>query len=109
LHVFCMSENHRRCTWLFLLIYMCFIKYWGWSHFFYFCSRPTVETSGANVNNICLESQNLGSVAHDNNSGLIYTIRIRGVLSDDVTFSIFLLRLWIPLLGLLEFISSANS
>ena len=38
-------------------------------------SRPTVETSGANVNNICLESQNLGMVAHENNSGLICNIK----------------------------------
>ena len=41
----------------------------------FICSRPTVETSGANVNNICLESQNLGMVAHENNSGLIYNIK----------------------------------
>ena len=41
----------------------------------FICSRPTVETSGSNVNNICLESQNLGTVAHENNSGLIYSIK----------------------------------
>jgi hypothetical protein len=41
----------------------------------FICSRPTVETSGSNVNNICLESQNLGSVAHEINSGLIYSIK----------------------------------
>ena len=35
----------------------------------------TVESSGFNVNNICLESQNLGSVAHENNFGLIYSIK----------------------------------
>jgi hypothetical protein len=42
----------------------------------FICSRPsTVESSGSNVNNICLESQNLGSVAHEINSGLIYGIK----------------------------------
>jgi hypothetical protein len=42
----------------------------------FICSRPsTVESSGSNVNNICLESQNLGSVAHEINSGLIYSIK----------------------------------
>ena len=51
----------------------------------FICSRPTVETSGANVNNICLESQNLGSVAHDNNSGLIYSIKQEPV--DDYSLT----------------------
>ena len=51
----------------------------------FICSRPTVETSGANVNNICLESQNLGSVALDNNSGLIYSIKQEPV--DDYSLT----------------------
>jgi hypothetical protein len=51
----------------------------------FICSRPTVETSGSNVNNICLESQNLGTVAHENNSGLIYSIKQEPV--DDYSLT----------------------
>jgi hypothetical protein len=36
----------------------------------------TVENSGFNVNNICLESQNLGSVAHENNFGLNFDFHV---------------------------------
>jgi hypothetical protein len=45
----------------------------------------TVENSGFNVNNICLESQNLGSVAHENNFGLIYSIKQEPV--DDYSLA----------------------
>jgi len=54
----------------------------------FICSRPsTVESSGSNVNNtgICLESQNLGSVAHENNSGLINSIKQEPV--DDYSLT----------------------
>ena len=51
----------------------------------FICSRPTVETSGSNVNNICLESQNLGTVARENNSGLIYNIKQEPV--DDYSLT----------------------
>jgi hypothetical protein len=52
----------------------------------FICSRPsTVESSGSNVNNICLESQNLGTVAHENNSGLIYSIKQEPV--DDYSLT----------------------
>ena len=47
--------------------------------------RPTVDSSGSNVNNICSESQNLGSVAHENNSGLIYNIKQEPV--DDYSLT----------------------
>jgi hypothetical protein len=50
------------------------------------CSyRPTVESSGSDVNNICIENQNLGSVAHENNSGLIYNIKQEPV--DDYSLT----------------------
>ena len=50
------------------------------------CSyRPTVESSGSDVNNICIENQNLGSVAHENNSGLIYSIKQEPV--DDYSLT----------------------
>jgi hypothetical protein len=38
-----------------------------------------------NVNNICIENQNLGSVAHENNSGLIYSIKQEPV--DDYSLT----------------------
>ena len=49
------------------------------------CSRPTVESSGSNVNNMCIENQNLGSVAHENNSGLIYNIKQEPVEDYSLT------------------------
>jgi hypothetical protein len=50
------------------------------------CSyRPTVESSGSDVNNICIENQNLGSVAHENYSGLIYSIKQEPV--DDYSLT----------------------
>ena len=51
----------------------------------FICSRPTVESSGSNVNNMCSESQNLGSVAHENNSGLINSIKQEPV--DDYSLT----------------------
>ena len=47
--------------------------------------RPTVESSGSDVNNICIENQNLGSVAHENYSGLIYSIKQEPV--DDYSLT----------------------
>jgi len=49
------------------------------------CSRPTVESSGSNVNNMCIENQNLGSVAHENNSGRIYSIKQEPVEDYSLT------------------------
>ena len=49
------------------------------------CSRPTVEISDSNINNMCIENQNLGTVAHENNSGLIYNIKQEPV--DDYSLT----------------------
>jgi hypothetical protein len=44
-----------------------------------------VLSSGSDVNNICNENQNLGAVAHENNSELIYNIKQEPV--DDYSLT----------------------